>query len=547
MKMVKYYILGAVLAGLLGYFAPWWIIKMLLWWCCFSLMAVSIAYLIRYPELFRKREDGSIPIYVRWVFIPFLLGTGAYNHWARKTDKVPPIQQVDENLFLACRLSGDDVDTMNEHGINAILDVTAEFDGLDWTAYQNEFHYLNIPVLDHTSPTTEQLNTAINWIEQHIKDGNKVVVHCALGRGRSVLVVAAYLLARDTTLSIVDAMNKIQSVRQTARLNKRQMNSLTKIKQGGRLKLTRSLALIANPVAGGGKWVESKDDILSQLNPHFRVEVLETQKDVSSSELATQAVQSGADIVVACGGDGTITEVAAALAGSDAALGIIPLGTANALSQVLHGYTSKLMPINTACNIIIEGYSVNIDTAKCNGELMLLVAAIGFEQHMISQADRDQKNEGGQFAYLRGLWDAIGRNESISVSVTFDDEPSETITTPSLVIANAAPITTALAQGGDVPDVTDGKLDITWLVPQEDADQQLISLAELVFLNGDLKKDSPRIRYRQAERVTIEVNETREYALDGEIRESDKLNIVSCPGTLKVLCSADVDLKQNDQ
>lgn len=540
MKMVKYYLLGAALAAWLAIIAPWWILSFLFFWICFSLLAVSTAYLIRFPELFRKQEDGSIPIYIRWLFIPFLLGTGLFNHWARKTDKVPPIQQIDEHLFLACRLSGDDVETMNSLGINAILDVTAEFDGLDWTAYQNEFYYLNIPVLDHTAPTTSQLNTAINWIEQHIQNGTKVVVHCALGRGRSVLVMAAYLLARDSTLSVVDALNKIQSVRQTARLNKRQLRALTKIKQGGRLKLTENLTLIANPVAGGGKWVESKEDILSQLNPHFRVEVLETDEETSATVLAQKAVRNGADIVVACGGDGTITEVATSLIGTKASLGIIPLGTANALSQVLHGYTSKIMPINTACDIIVEGHRANIDTALCNGELMLLVAAIGFEQHMISSADRDQKNEGGQFAYLRGLWDAIGRNESLTVQVTFDDEAPQEITTPSFVIANAAPITTALAQGGDVPDVTDGKLDITWLVPQDDADQQFISLAELVFLSGDLKKDSPRIQHRQAKKIVIQREISGEYAIDGEIKESHKLVVETKPGSLKVLCHEDV-------
>ena len=351
-KMVKYYVLGAILAcALAGYFA-WYVpnlgLTIMFGWTGFSLIAVSSAYLLRYPALFRKREDGAIPFYIRWIFVPFLLGSWLYNEYARRTDKVPPLQKIEESLFLGCRMSTQHVDLLNENDIGAILDVTAEFDGLDWTAYQEDFAYLNIPVLDHTSPTTEQLLHAINWLDQKIADGQKVVVHCALGRGRSVLVVAAYLLAKHPSLTINEAMANIQSIRTTARLNKRQRSALAKIQQGGHLNLSKSLTLIANPVAGGGKWKTEKADILAQLNEKFRVTVEETTPDVDGEALAKKAVEEGVDIVVACGGDGTITEVASALADTDTTLGIIPLGTANALCQVLHGYTSKIMPVCTA-------------------------------------------------------------------------------------------------------------------------------------------------------------------------------------------------------
>ena len=537
MKMVKYYILGALLCIALAIWSPIIVVSLLLWWGAFSLTAVSFAYLFNYPGLFRKREDGSIPFYVRWIFIPFLLGTGAYNAWARKYDKVPAVQKIDENLYLACRLFGKDIESLQQEGVTAILDVTAEFDGLDWSAYQYDCKYLNLPVLDHTSPTPEQLNTAINWIQQHVAEGRKVVVHCALGRGRSVMTVAAYLLARDNTLSVLDAMNQIQSIRQTARLNKRQLSALKQIKEGGRLKLTKTLCLIANPVSGGGKWGQEKQYILSQLNPHFIVSVKETTPDISARELAEQAVKQGTALIAACGGDGTVTEVASVCADNRATLGVIPLGTANALSQVFHGYISKIIPIQRACDVIIEGYTQNIDTALCNDELMLLVAAVGFEQEMIASADREEKNQGGQMAYLRGLWDAISTNETMSLEVCFDDETKNIIETPSFVVANAAPITTALAQGGDEPDVTDGKLDITWLTPQQDSETQFLSLAELVFSNAENKKQSQRIQHKQVKKLVVNLPDKAKYAIDGEIREANKLEISVCAGNLTVLTS----------
>lgn len=542
MKMVKYYIAGALVALLLAMVSPSLILQILFGWVTFSLAAVSSAYIFNYPSLFRKREDGSIPFYIRWIFVPFLFGSWAYNEYARRTDKVPPLQKIQENLFLACRMSGKHVDLLNENNITAILDVTAEFDGLDYTALREDYRYLNIPVLDHTSPTSEQLLHAINWLDQQIKAKRNVVVHCALGRGRSVLVVAAYLLAKDDSLTLEEAMRRINSVRQTARLNKKQLSALEKVKDGGLLSLQKNLALIANPVAGGGKWELNKSQILARLNEKFSVSVFETTPEKNGKAIVEEALDNNADIIVACGGDGTLTEVASALIDTQATMAFIPLGTANALSQVLHGYLSKVMPIDIACDIIIEGNTLAIDTATCNDNIMLLVTAVGFEEQMISSADRDEKNEGGQFAYLKGLWSAISNNENISFKIRTDDSDEKTLTTPSFVVANAAPMTTALAQGDEPPDVTDGKLDLTWLVPQTSPDKQLLSLAELIFSPSEHKRHSDNIRHAQASTITLTFDDEIAYAVDGEIFHADTVTINTCPRSLTVLTN-----KENEE
>lgn len=535
--MVKYYILGALLALVLTLTVPVILLKIAFGWTAFSLIAVSSAYLLNYPSLFRKREDGSIPFYIRWVFVPFLLGSWLYNEYARRTDKVPPLQKIEPHLFLACRMSNKHVDLLNENNVDAILDVTAEFDGLDWTAYQEDYKYLNIPVLDHTSPTSEQLVLAINWLNQQISDNKNVVVHCALGRGRSVLVVAAYLLAKNPNLSVDEALKQINQIRQTARLNKRQLASLQKVRDGGLLSLRKDLTLIVNPVAGGGKWKQYRDEVLSRLNEKFKVTIKETTPEIDGKALAEQAKDEKAEIVIACGGDGTLTEVASALINTDITMGIIPFGTANALSQVLHGYVSKVMPISTACDIIIRGDTLKIDTATCNDKVMLLVAAVGFEEQMISAADREEKNVGGQFAYLKGLWNAISNNENMTFEVAKDDKAAETLETPSFVIANAAPMTTALAQGAEQPDITDGKLDLTWLLPQPSSDRQFASLAELVLSPAESKKQSDSIRHERASSITLTFDKPTAYAVDGEIYEGDKLVIKTVPRSLTVLAN----------
>ena len=81
--MVKYYIAGALLAFALLLISQSIVLKILLGWTSFSLAAVSSAYIFNYPSLFRKRDDGSIPFYIRWIFVPFLFGSWLYNEYAR--------------------------------------------------------------------------------------------------------------------------------------------------------------------------------------------------------------------------------------------------------------------------------------------------------------------------------------------------------------------------------------------------------------------------------------------------------------------------------
>ncbi len=533
MKMVKYYLALSTLLILVAIYTPFWPLSLALYWSGAALIAVSAAYVTGYPQIFRKQEDGRIPLYIRWLFIPFLIGVQLYNIYARKTDKVPNIQKITEQLYLGTRLTGSDIEKLKNQGIDCILDVTAEFDSLDWTAYRYDVAYLNVPVLDHTSPTEEQLTTAINWLEQHQQLNRKILVHCALGRGRSVFVMAAFLLASKQSKTIEEAMHTIQSVRTTARLNKLQLKSLQKIKDGGLLQLNKRLALIANPVAGGGKWQLHEPTILSYLNAHFRVKVYETKEDLSAEYCAKQAVNDNFDILVACGGDGTVTEVASVAVDRHKTLGIIPLGTANALSQVVYGKRSVLNPIQTACEILCEQYCADVDTASCNNKLMLLVSAIGFESKMIEHADREEKNEGGQFAYLAGLWQAIRQNEPLKVAIAFDNEPPVTVETPSLVIANAAPKSTALAQGGDEPDMTDGKLDITWLEANQET--PLLSVAELVFSNTKRKAASDSIYHKRVNSITVSLPSTQRYVIDGEVYEDDHLHIQTAPASLNLL------------
>ncbi|TOE88675.1 diacylglycerol kinase family protein, partial [Vibrio parahaemolyticus] len=89
------------------------------------------------------------------------------------------------------------------------------------------------------------------------------------------------------------------------------------------------------------------------LTKKYRLSIRQTDETTSAESLALQTKQSGVNQVIVSGGDGTVTEVASQLVGTDIQLGIIPLGTANALCHVLYGIGVKLAPVEKACEAIL--------------------------------------------------------------------------------------------------------------------------------------------------------------------------------------------------
>lgn len=526
--------MGAILALLALLLSDALYFKIIFAWISLSLSLVSLAYIFDLPWIFRKKSNGSIPIYIRWIFIPFLLGSQLYNAWARKYDKVPAIQEIEQNLFLASRLFPSDIPFLRKQGVTAILDVTAEFDGLDWTAQSEALAYYNLPVLDHKSPKLHELHKAVHWIENQRAKANGVVIHCALGRGRSVLVMAAYLLSKNKTLTVAQALEKITGIRATAGLNKTQLRALVKFKKASLSTQQKQLWIIANPVSGGGKWLDNKANVIERLSPYFVCHILETTETTSAKSLTLQAIKEGAKIIIASGGDGTLTEVASELVNTDITMGILPMGTANALAHVLYGTSSKFIPLSTACDVIIAGKKTKVDSAKCNDNLMLLLAGLGFENSMITGANREEKNTGGQLAYLQAFWQAVSRNEILTLNIKIDDQSEQTITTTSLVIANAAPFTTILAQGKGAPNIYDGLLDVTWISPQQDITDSVLSLAELA-LSGLTDQAKPiKSNHNYAKKIVISADHELEYVIDGEIFSSHCLHIEVLPKALNI-------------
>ena len=98
-------------------------------------------------------------------------------------------------------------------------------------------------------------------------------------------------------------------------------------------------------------------------------------------ELARRAAQGDSSTIVAGGGDGTISSVAAVLAGTTKTLGVLPLGTLNHFAKDLN------IPIDLegAINIISEGHIQSVDVGEVNGHIFINTSSLGVYRSIVRE------------------------------------------------------------------------------------------------------------------------------------------------------------------
>lgn len=139
---------------------------------------------------------------------------------------------------------------------------------------------------------------------------------------------------------------------------------------------------IINPISGSGKHNLTASYLLAQFPKDlYKIEIDYTKQKKHAIELTKAAVTQNPDYVVACGGDGTINEVASCLVGTNIILGIIPVGSGNGLASNLN------IPRDfaKAISIIKKGDTTSIDVGKINQYYFFSNTGIGIDALIIKK------------------------------------------------------------------------------------------------------------------------------------------------------------------
>ncbi len=169
----------------------------------------------------------------------------------------------------------------------------------------------------------------------------------------------------------------------------------------------RKAALFYNPVSGRRvkhriKDVEAAAAILRGAG--VELDVSPTKTSAEAPEQVRIAIRDGFDTIIACGGDGTIHDVLQGMAGREAALGIIPLGTANALAHDLRVPTNPERAAQALLTAVPKKIAVGkIQYRDLNAlpasRYFTVAAGVGVDAHLFYKLNRLTKHRAGMLAY----------------------------------------------------------------------------------------------------------------------------------------------------
>lgn len=238
--------------------------------------------------------------------------------------------------------------------------------------------------------------------------------------------------------------------------------------------------------------------------------------------LARQAVAEGAEIVLAVGGDGTVNEVAQALLGSNAALGIVPVGSGNGLARALGlplRPEAALAALETA---VVRG----MDTGLLDGRPFLNVAGIGFDA-AVSHAFHQHGERGGRRGLFGYVWLSLRellRYRAPRLALEIEGGRPSAVSPFAMTFANGPQYgSNAVINPGCRLD--DGRLEI--VVLDDGPLLSTLAIAPRLFFGG--LDRSPRFRRLPARRARVCCDEPVALHVDGD------------PGPL--VRSADVELR----
>ncbi|WP_326559887.1 diacylglycerol/lipid kinase family protein [Micromonospora sp. NBC_01796] len=226
---------------------------------------------------------------------------------------------------------------------------------------------------------------------------------------------------------------------------------------------------------------------------------------------AQRAVEAGVEVVFVCGGDGTILSCVNALAGTEVAMAVLPVGTGNLLAANL-GLSGD---VAAGIEVAIERGRRLLDVGVVDNQVFTVMAGMGFDAQMLAATSETTKARIGWPAYLVGAVRHL-RDRPMRVSIRIDNKPPLRRRARTVLVANVGRLQGGVRLLADAePD--DGYLDVAILTPRT-----IGQWAQLLWGVINRHKRVPRMEVFRCQRVQITSNRRQPRQLDGDLITPDK-------------------------
>jgi len=255
-----------------------------------------------------------------------------------------------------------------------------------------------------------------------------------------------------------------------------------------------------------------------------------TTEDDPGTGQANQALEEGADLVIAAGGDGTVRAVAQVVAGSSASLALLPSGTGNLLARNLD---LTLDDLGNSIRVAFTGVDRRIDLAwtdirredgKVERQAFLVMAGLGLDAKMLSHTDEDLKAKVGWLAYVDAIRKALRDKNRLRMRYRLDRHGTRAVSAHTLIIGNCGSLPANILLLPTAA-IDDGRFEAVFLRP-ESAWGWLQIFVKVIWENGVLRRtrlgrklvspDVDAIRYVKGNRMDVVLSRPEELELDGD-------------------------------
>ncbi|MBX9246015.1 NAD(+)/NADH kinase [Actinotalea ferrariae] len=309
------------------------------------------------------------------------------------------------------------------------------------------------------------------------------------------------------------------------------------------------VAFVANPTKPGVP--ELRDQAVRACAARYLPEPLwfDTTEEDPGIGQAREAVEKGAKVVIAVGGDGTVRAVAEGLVGTGRAMAIVPQGTGNLLARNLElpiddveaqlriALTGADRTIDVGWLTVVRDESrVSDDIAEADPEavapeekppgatalprdhIFLVIAGLGFDAAIVGDADEDLKARVGWMAYFFSAFKHL-RGGRMRLDISYDDQPWHRARLRSLLFGNVGKLPGGITLLPDA-EIDDGWMDIGAIDTRGGLAGWTQLLGEVAMQRYGVKTDLPnkigKIEHHRVRRARVRAREPQPVQVDGD-------------------------------
>jgi YegS/Rv2252/BmrU family lipid kinase len=280
----------------------------------------------------------------------------------------------------------------------------------------------------------------------------------------------------------------------------------------------RDVCIILNPVSGRENNPEAliRETLAETSTIDWQLRVTGGEGD--ACEFAGEAARDGVDLILVCGGDGTVREVAEALLDYETPMGILPNGTANVMAAEL-GIPANI-PRVLETTLFGPTRVRAVDVCRLNDRVFTLRVGIGYEAAISVDTDSETKSHLGMVAYWRTAWQRR-HIEPTEYRLMLDGQ-QVSMYGVTCMICNSANIGVPNLKFPAPVRMDDGLLDVIIIPDLHPRTILSIVWPTLVRAITDRKPIPEPLGHWQACEVTVEMDDAQAVTLDGEPVDAEK-------------------------